>query len=208
MTRASERVERVEKESPDEVTWSGAEVEEFERQIGELTEQVRELKKKEREYQRIKSAVGNFKGKYAEINSLRSENRAYQQDLARLDAERGRVKEEVKAHMSTFLPGFTREVPLYSIRKINPGARTSQYSEYFAGVIRPAMLDTGASPDQINRVLRKQNPFHSLSVPFARVLFRQPPPPHHHHHHHPQRPFIYLFRAKRAPVLRAASVSF
>ena len=57
------------------------------------------------------------------MSSLRAENQAYQQELARLEAERGRVEEEVKTHMSTLLPGFTREVPLYSIRKMNPGAR-------------------------------------------------------------------------------------
>jgi hypothetical protein len=157
----------------DEVTWCTVEVEEFERQIGELTAQVREFKKMEREYQRNKSAVDNFKDKYAEISSLRSENRAYQQELARIEAERGRVEEEVKAHMSTFLPGSTRAVPLYSIRKANPGARTSQYFEYFAGVIRPAMLDTGASPDQINRILRKQKTFYSPPAPFVCATIRQ-----------------------------------
>ena len=66
MTRASERVEqRVAEEPSDEVTWCAVEVEEFERQIGELTEQVRELKKMEREYVRNKSAVDNFKDTYA-----------------------------------------------------------------------------------------------------------------------------------------------
>jgi DNA repair exonuclease SbcCD ATPase subunit len=103
MKRTSERaMERAATSPSDEVTWCAAEVEEMEQQIGELTEQVRKFKQMEREYQRNKSAVNNFRVKYAEISSLRSENRELQREVARLEAERERVDEGKGLHEHIF----------------------------------------------------------------------------------------------------------
>ena len=50
--------------------------------------------------------------------------------------------------ISIFLPGDHREVPLNDIKKVG-SSKTAPYSTFFSEVIAPAMLNTGASPEQI-----------------------------------------------------------
>ena len=132
--------------SSDETTWSAAEVEELEETIGELTEKVDELEAMKREFSRNKSAVANFRGKYKENQSLKSEKLQLLKEIEDLRAEREDVEAAVKERMSIFLPGYHREAPLYDIEKVG-SAKTASYSAFFSEVIAPAMMNTGASPD-------------------------------------------------------------
>ena len=85
--------EQAAKSTTDQMTWCAAEVEEYESMIGELTEELREFKAKDLEYGRTKAAVANFRGKYAELQSLREEMRRLHKEIERLQAERGSVEE-------------------------------------------------------------------------------------------------------------------
>ena len=76
-----------------QMTLCAAEVEKYESMIGELTEELREFRAKDLEYGRTKAAVANFRGKYAELQSLREEMRRLHKEIERLQAERGSVEE-------------------------------------------------------------------------------------------------------------------
>ena len=58
------------------------------------------------------------------------------------------MEEAVKDRISIFLPGDRREVPLNDIKKVG-SSKTAPYSAFVSEVIAPAMLNTGASPEQI-----------------------------------------------------------
>ena len=60
----------------------------------------------------------------------------------------------VKDRISIFLPGDHREVPLNDIKKVG-SSKTAPYSAFFSEAIAPAMMNTGASPEQICSVIRK-----------------------------------------------------
>jgi chromosome segregation ATPase len=156
--------EQAAKSTTDQMTWCAAEVEEYESMIGELTEELREFRAKDLEYGRTKAAVANFRGKYAELQSLREEMRRLHKEIERLQAERGSVEEAVKDRISIFLPGDHREVPLNDIKKVG-SSKTAPYSAFFSEVIAPAMMNTGASPEQICSVIRKTDaPFPTPAV--------------------------------------------
>ena len=73
--------------------------------------------------------------------------RRLHKEIERLQAERGSGEEAVKDRIS-ILPGDRREVPLNDIKKVS-SSKTALYSAFFSEVIAPAMMNTGASPEQI-----------------------------------------------------------
>ena len=139
-----------------EVTWDEEEVIELEGHIGELTVEVRELRrevgKSKGEYKRNRAAVANFIGKYRELEELKVCVKAERAKIELLTAE----VEELRASP---LPG--RTVPLFDIRR-DTTKRGGPYDPYFEDLIAPAMLNTGATPKQINEIIRKSTSFFYL----------------------------------------------
>ena len=136
------------------ITYSEEEVEEMEGVIGEITKELAELKAvhkhDEVEYERNRSAVANFRSKYRELTDLR-------QQRSKLEAEVQQVKAQLEMERADHGPGSPRmpgafKVPLFNIKrdKSKPGA---PYDQYFENVIAPAMLDSGATPKQINTII-------------------------------------------------------
>ena len=115
--------------------------------IAEFTTELRELrgaaKAKEREFERNRGAVANMGSKYVELAELRDTLKVLTTKITSLEAE-------LAVARSNPLPGF--EVPLYDIRR-DASKRGAPYPRYFEDVIVPAMLNTGATPDQINEII-------------------------------------------------------
>ena len=131
------------------MTWDEEDVLEMEGVIAELTTELRELrgaaKAKEREFERNRGAVANMGSKYVELAELRDTVKVLTTKITSLEAE-------LAVARSNPLPGF--EVPLYDIRR-DASKRGAPYPRYFEDVIVPAMLSTGATPDQINEIISK-----------------------------------------------------
>ena len=152
LTRLQEKLAKIEEKPsscPSDMTWDEDDVLEMEGVIAELTTELRELKGEakanQREFERNRGAVANMGGKYIELAELRETVKVLTAKITSLDAELVVVR-------SNPLPGF--EVPLYDIRR-DASKRGAPYSRYFEDVIVPAMLNTGATPDQINEIIRK-----------------------------------------------------
>jgi chromosome segregation ATPase len=132
------------------LTWDENDVMELEGCIGELNAELAELRKEARssagEYSRNKAAVSNFRDKYEELSDLKAQVKAMRAEIDGLKAE----LEEARA---TPLPG--RKVPLFDIRR-DTTRRGAPFPPYFENVIAPAMLNTGATPEQINEIIRKE----------------------------------------------------
>ncbi len=137
--------------------YTEAEIEEFKSTIGDLEAQVRALKKENKadaaELERLSKAVANFGGKYKELSSARAAKETLEHKVAILEAE----NERLRARFWPDAPGAAQRVPLFDIAR-DRTAHGASYDEFFANVIAPAMLDTGASPEQINAIVRKRNP--------------------------------------------------
>ena len=144
--------------------YTEAEIEEFENTIGDLEAQVRALKKEGKadaaEHERLSKAVANFGDKYKELSSARASKERLERKVAILEAE----NEGLRARFWPDAPGAAQAAPLFDIAR-NRTAHGASYDEYFANVIAPAMLDTGASPEQINTILRKMNPTSTSTPP-------------------------------------------
>jgi regulator of replication initiation timing len=132
------------------LTWDENDVMELESCIGELNAELAELRKETRsnlgEYTRNKAAVSNFRGKYEELKQLKEQVKAMRTEIDDLKAE----LEEARANPT---PG--RKVPLFDVRR-DTTKRGAPYPPYFENVIAPAMLNTGATPEQINEIIRKE----------------------------------------------------
>ena len=139
------------------VPYTEAEIEEFESTIGDLEAQVRALEKESKadaaEHERLSRAVSNFGDKYKELSSARAAKERLERKVVVLEAE----NERLRAQFWPDAPGAAQGVPLFDIAR-DRTAHGGSYDEFFANVIAPAMLDTGASPEQINAIVRKRNP--------------------------------------------------
>jgi len=98
--------------------------------------------------------------KYRELADLR-------QQRNKLEAEVQQVKAQLETERAEHGPGSPRmpgafKVPLFNIKRdeSKPGA---PYDQYFENVIAPAMLDSGATPKQINTIIREFVFFHHLT---------------------------------------------
>ncbi len=134
--------------------YTEAEIEEFESTIGDLEAQVRALKKESKadaaEHERLSKAVANFGDKYKELSSARAAKERLERKVAMLEVENDRLR----ARFWPDAPGSAQSVPLFDIAR-DRTAHGASYNELFANVIALAMLDTGASPEQINAIIRK-----------------------------------------------------
>jgi hypothetical protein len=102
----------------------------------------------------------NFGDKNKELSSARAAKDRLEQKVAILEAENAMLR----ARFWPDAPGAAQGVPLFDIAR-DRTAHGASYDEYFANVIAPAMLDTGASPEQINTILRKMNPTSTSTPP-------------------------------------------
>ena len=161
IARAEERAARMKEaarsrpsSSSGPVPYTEAEIEEFESTIGDLEAQVRALKKESKadaaEHERLSKAVANFGDKYKELSSARAAKERLEQKVASLEAENARLR----ARFWPDAPGAAQRAPLFDITR-DRTAHGASYNELFANVIAPAMLETGASPEQINAIIRK-----------------------------------------------------
>jgi DNA repair exonuclease SbcCD ATPase subunit len=132
------------------LTWDENDVMELESCIGELNTELAELRQEAKsnagEYARNKAAVSNFRGKYEELKQLKEQVKAMRAEIDDLKAE----LEEARA-----IPTPGRKVPLFDVRR-DTTKRGAPYPPYFENVIAPAMLNTGATPEQINEIIRKE----------------------------------------------------
>ena len=130
-------------------TYTEDEVEEMETVMGDLTAQLAEVKKlrkhDEAEYDRTRQAVAGFRLKYLARRTPRN-NLALHSQVQLLTAERDER-------------GPPPLIPLASlvsqvISSTSGGTRPRRWapSPLFADLITPAMLDTGATSEQINKV--------------------------------------------------------
>jgi len=130
------------------MTWDEEEVLEMEGVIAELTAQLQELKGEAkanvREFDRNRGMVANMGPKYAELAELKDRVRE-------LTAKIGSLEADLAVARANPLPGFA--VPLYSICR-DVSKRGAPYPEHFENVSAPAMLNTGATPEQINEIIR------------------------------------------------------
>ena len=142
--------------SSNATTYTEEEVEEMEGVMGDLTAQLAELRKSrkddEAEYDRNRRAVAAFRSKYSELADLKRANLALEAEVERLTAER-----DARGQQAPRAPGATHEVPIFDIQR-DSSKRGSPYPTFFADVIAPAMLDTGATPEQINAIIRNPPP--------------------------------------------------
>ena len=158
------------------LVYDDEDIEEFETTIGALTQQVGALQQGAKdsavEYERNRSAVANFRMKHAELAVTKDRLRTETAAMEGLRAEIAGLK-------ASPLPGL--EVPLYDIKR-DPSRQGAPYDGYFEAVIAPAMLNTGATPEQINAIIRKSfldlTP-QPLSLTFFLSLSPPPPPPTH-----------------------------
>ena len=90
--------------------------------------------------------MSNFRDKFQELSDLKAQVKAMRAEIDGLKAE----LEEARANP---LPG--RKVPLFDIRR-DTTRRGAPFPPYFENVIAPAMLNTGATPEQINEIIRKE----------------------------------------------------
>jgi hypothetical protein len=162
----------------------------MEGQIGLLTAVVNglrhEAKVNAKEYERNKSAVANMREKYAELQELRDLQKAARAEIEDLKA----ALEEERANP---LPGF--KVPLFDITR-NSTKRGAPFNDFFENTIAPAMLNTGATPEQINELIRKPQFNTHHTIPY-------PPTPTH-----PYTLYTHTFRrAVRAAVLQTLRVA-
>ena len=111
-----------------------------------LAELRKETRSNSAEYTRNQAAVSNFRGKYEELKQLKEQVKAMRTEIDDLKAE----LEEARANPT---PG--RKVPLFDVRR-DTTKRGAPYPPYFENVIAPAMLNTGATPEQINEIIRKE----------------------------------------------------
>ena len=131
---------------------------EFEDHMGELTKELnvlkRDIKGNATEYTRNKAAVRNMRENYAELQTARDLLRSARAEIEDLEAALAQER-------ANPLPG--RAVPLFDIRR-DSFKRGAPYSRYFEDTIAPAMLNTGATPEQINELIRKPqfNTHHTL----------------------------------------------
>jgi len=157
-------------------TWTEEEVADMEGQIGLLTAEVNglrhEAKVNAKEYERNKSAVANMREKYAELQELRDLQKAARAEIEDLKA----ALEEERANP---LPGF--KVPLFDITR-NSTKRGAPFNDFFENTIAPAMLNTGATPEQINEIIRKLQ-FYTHPTPTPTPT-PTPPPTHTNSHAH------------------------
>jgi hypothetical protein len=170
-------------------TWTEEEVAEMEREIGELTAELKVLRQEAKgnstEHTRNKAAVANMRGKFTELREARDLLKAARAEIDDLKAALA------EAHANP-LPG--REVPLYDIRR-DSSKRGAPFSRYFEDTIAPAMLNTGSTPEQINEIIRKPqlNTYHT-------------PPTHTPTHPHTLHTHTFR-RAVRASVLQTLRVA-
>ena len=167
----------------------------MEGKIGELTAEVNVLKRDAKgnatEYTRNKkAAVGNMREKYAELRTTRDLLRSARAEIEDLQA----ALAEERANP---LPGF--KVPLFDITR-NSTKHGAPFNDFFENTIAPAMLNTGATPEQINEIIRK--------LQFNTHL----PHTHTHTHTHPHTPTHTTYmhtscRAVRAAVLQTVRVA-
>jgi chromosome segregation ATPase len=154
LARARERIEVLEAK-PDAPSSSGAtkwteeEVAEFEDHIGELTAELKVLKQEAKgnstEYARKKGTVANMRGKFIELREAR--------DLLKAARDENEdLKAALAEERANPLPGM--KVPVYDIRR-DSSKRGAPYDRHFEDTIAPAMLNTGATPEQINELIRK-----------------------------------------------------
>jgi chromosome segregation ATPase len=137
--------------------YTEAEIEEFESTFGDLEAKVRILNKESKadaaEIERLSKAVANFGDKHKELFSARAAIERLERKNVILEAE----NERLRARYWPDAPGAAQGVPLYDIAR-DRTVHGSSYNEYFGSLIAPAMLDTGASPEQINAIIRKMSP--------------------------------------------------
>ena len=120
--------------------------------IGEITKELAELKAvhkhDEVEYERNRSAVANFRSKYRELTDLRQQRSKLEAEVHSCAVRDGAGRPRPRL---TRMPGAFK-LPLFKIErdKSKPGA---PYDPYFENVIAPAMLDSGATPKQINTII-------------------------------------------------------
>ena len=87
-----------------------------------------------------------LRGKYEELKQLKEQVKAMRTEIDDLKAE----LEEARANPT---PG--RKVPLFDVRR-DTTKRGAPYPPFFENVVAPAMLNTGATPEQINEIIRKE----------------------------------------------------
>ena len=139
------------------ITYTEDEAEEMELVIGELTKELSELRKVRRhdevEYERNRSAVAQFRSKYSELADLRQTRNKLQAQVEALEKQLETERAE-RGPGLPLLPGATYKVPLFEMAR-DKSKHGAPYPRYFEDVIAIAMLDTGATPEQINSIIRE-----------------------------------------------------
>ena len=139
------------------ITYTEDEAEEMELVIGELTKELSELRKVRRhdevEYERNRSAVAQFRSKYSELADLRQTRNKLQVQVEALEKQLETERAE-RGPGLPLLPGATYKVPLFEMAR-DKSKHGAPYPRYFEDVIAIAMLDTGATPEQINSIIRE-----------------------------------------------------
>ena len=151
--------------------WTEEEVAEFKGHIGELTAELKvlrqEAKSNSTEYARNKGTLANMRGKFTELREARDLLKAAR-------AENDDLKAALAEARANPLPGF--KVPLFDIRR-DSSKRGAPFHPYFESTMAPAMLNTGATPEPINEIIRKSQfnthhtrPTHTHAHPPTRTL--------------------------------------
>ena len=140
--------EQAAKSTTDQMTWCAAEVEEYESMIGELTEELREFRAKDLSMVEPKPQSRTLEVNTPSFSPLGKRCGGCIKKSSAFKLSGGAWRRRVKDRISIFLPGDHREVPLNDIKKVG-SSKTAPYSAFFSEVIAPAMLNTGASPEQI-----------------------------------------------------------
>ena len=124
-----------------------------------------------------------MRGKFTELREAR--------DLLKAARDENEdLKAALAEERANPLPGM--KVPVYDIRR-DSSKRGAPYDRHFEDTIAPAMLDTGATPEQINEIIRK---------PQLNAHTYTHTPTHTHF------TFTHIFRRSvRAAVLRAVRVA-
>ena len=96
-----------------------------------------------------------MRGKFTELQEARDLLRAAR---AEIDDLKAALAEE----RANPLPGF--KVPLFDIQR-DSSKRGAPFHPYFESTMAPAMLNTGATPEQINELIRKPKlNYHPLAL--------------------------------------------